>query len=206
MYKKFIIFDLDGVLINSIKNMEISWNKVRDTYNLTQKFQTYFEHIGKPFNEILNDIGIKKNQNEIKKLYKNHSIKHFKKIKIYPGVLNTIKYFKKKKIQIAIVTSKDKHRTKKLIDHFKLNIKLAVSPSKKLKGKPNPDTILYAIKKAKIKRKDCIYIGDTATDFLAAKNAKIDFVFVNYGYFNDKIKCKYKINKFQELKKIINVK
>ena len=70
MYKKFIIFDLDGVLINSIKNMEISWNKVRDTYNLTQKFQTYFEHIGKPFNEILNDIGIKKTRMKLKNYIK----------------------------------------------------------------------------------------------------------------------------------------
>ena len=49
--------------------MEISWNKVRDTYNLT-KVSNLFE-LGKPFNEILNDIGIKKNQNEIKNYIKS---------------------------------------------------------------------------------------------------------------------------------------
>ena len=36
--KKIVIFDLDGVLIDSIKNMEVSWNHVASKYGLNIKF------------------------------------------------------------------------------------------------------------------------------------------------------------------------
>ena len=205
MKKKFLIFDLDGVLIDSINNMQLSWKMIQKTYNLNQEFEVFFKHLGKPFNQILTDIGIKLNQDRIKNSYKKWSIKYFNKIKIYPGVINNLNFLKKKKYKIGIVTSKDKVRTRKIINIFKLNIDLHVSPTKLLKGKPNPDTLLYAIKKMRLKKSECVYIGDTKIDYLAAKRAKIDFIFANYGYFNDELDCKNRINKFSEIKNIIDV-
>ena len=55
------------------------------------------------------------------------------------------------------------------------------------------------------KNTECVYIGDTKIDYLAAKKAKIDFIFASYGYFNGKLNCTNQINKFFELKKIIDV-
>ena len=46
------------------------------------------------------------------------------------------------------------------------------SPEKNLKGKPHPDQLLKVITELKVKKNQCIYIGDTYIDFLAAKNAK----------------------------------
>ena len=53
---------------------------------------------------------------------------------------------------------------------------------KNLTGKPHPDQILNVIKKLNVKKKDCVYIGDTNIDYLSAKNAKIDFIFAEWGY------------------------
>ena len=55
-------------------------------------------------------------------------------------------------------------------------------PQKNLIGKPYPDQILNVIKKLNVKKKDCVYIGDTNIDYLSAKNAKIDFIFAEWGY------------------------
>ena len=97
--KKIIIFDLDGVLFDSKKNMSISWKKVQNIYNLNNVlFEEYFKHIGKPFNEILKLIGIKKNHEKISQTYQNESSKHKSTIKYYNKTIQTLSYLKKKKL------------------------------------------------------------------------------------------------------------
>ena len=62
---KLYMFDLDGVLIDSKKNMEASWNRCKITHSLEPSFTDYFDHIGKPFEDILSAIGIEDNHQEI---------------------------------------------------------------------------------------------------------------------------------------------
>mgnify|MGYP000400629060 CR=1 FL=1 len=52
--KTLYIFDLDGVLIDSKENMEKSFNSL----NTGRDFKDYFKLIGKPFKDILTEIGI----------------------------------------------------------------------------------------------------------------------------------------------------
>ena len=59
--KKVLIFDLDGVIIDSKTNMFFSWSKVQDVHSLKKfKFKNYFQNIGRPFYDILKILGIKK--------------------------------------------------------------------------------------------------------------------------------------------------
>ena len=42
--KKFLIFDIDGVLVDSKKNMELSWSKVQKKHYLQNiKFELFIE-------------------------------------------------------------------------------------------------------------------------------------------------------------------
>lgn len=182
--KKFdtVIFDLDGVLINSKKNMEKSWDQVRNKMNIRQSFNEYFTFIGYPFEKILNKIGIYKNINQIKKIYQKQSIKNLRFVKVNSGVIETIKILRKNKIKLGLVTSKDIKRTKMILKKFKIPIKIIVSPQKNLRGKPFPDQILSAIKKLMSSKKKTCYVGDMLVDYKAARNAKIEFIFASYGY------------------------
>ena len=55
----FFIFDLDGVLLNSIENMNFSWNQTtRKKFNILTKFSSYKKYIGIPFTKILTNLGI----------------------------------------------------------------------------------------------------------------------------------------------------
>ena len=183
MYKKkLIIFDLDGVLIDSKANMELSWNLVNKKFNLKIPFSRYFKHIGKPFRIILLNLGIKNELNEIKKQYIKNSIKYSKKIKLYKGIRDVLYFLKKKKIKTAIVTSKERKRTIKLLNFFKIKVNYTECPNRILRGKPCPDHIIKIIKKFKINKKYCAYIGDTIFDKTAAEKSKIDFVLADYGY------------------------
>ena len=41
---KMIVFDLDGVLIDSRENMKVSWQQVNKKLNFGVKFSDYFLH------------------------------------------------------------------------------------------------------------------------------------------------------------------
>ena len=58
--KKLIIFDLDGVIIDSKENMRVSWKAVNKSLNLKISFKRYFDKIGMPFEDILKKLRILK--------------------------------------------------------------------------------------------------------------------------------------------------
>ena len=201
--KKIILFDLDGVLIDSKKNMFRAWKMVQKKHNIKTKFNKYFENIGIPFQEILKKLKIKKNIKKIEKTYKDESSKSLNQIKTFPGVINFLKNLKKNKIKIGIVTSKDKGRTLMITKKLQVNFNVIVCPSKKLRGKPYPDQINKALNKFSENKKYICYVGDTQIDSIAAKRAGVEFIFASYGYGSGRHKAK--INKISELKKFLNI-
>ena len=200
---KLVLFDLDGVLVDSKKNMEISWSAVQKNFGIKVPFKNYFKNVGLPFKEILKKNFIKKNLNEIEITYNKESICNFDKIKLYPGVNKTLKDLKRRRITLGIVTSKNRSRTIKLIKKFKMNIKLVVPYSRKLRGKPFPNQLLKAMQMAKINKVNTLYVADMLVDYKAAKNAKISFLYTKYGYGKKYIFYKHCIKKITDLPKII---
>ena len=197
-----VIFDLDGVLINSKENMNTAWNAVKKKFNIKKKFSDYFKWIGYPFTEILDKLEIKNKQQEIKKCYYATSLKKINKIKPYKNVKKVLQYLKKKGIKMAIVTSKNKKRTVKIVKKMNFPINNIVCPSVLNKGKPYPDQMNIALKKAKINRNNVVYVGDMHVDYQFSKNARINFIFAEYGYGKNN-KYKYNIKSINDLRKFI---
>ena len=181
--KKVLIFDLDGVLVDSKINMEKAWAAVQKKFNFQEKkFKDYFSKIGQPFNIILSQLSILNNHKKIKKCYDSNSIKNLEVVKFYPKTIKELKWLYSKNFHLCIVTSKDKIRTTLMLGDVKKLFSTIQCPQKNLIGKPYPDQILNVIKKLNVNKKDCVYIGDTNIDYLSAKNAKIDFIFAEWGY------------------------
>ena len=181
--KRVLIFDLDGVLVDSKINMKKAWAAVQKKFNFQEKkFRDYFSKIGQPFNIILSQLSILNNHKQIKKCYDSNSIKNLDIVKFYPKTIKELKWLYSKNIYLCIVTSKDKIRTNLMLGDAKKLFSIIQCPQKNLIGKPYPDQILNVIKKLNVKKKDCVYIGDTNIDYLSAKNAKIDFIFAEWGY------------------------
>ena len=201
--KKLVLFDLDGVLFDTKKNMKYSWDLTSKRYNLKISFKKYSCFIGRPFKDLLKLLKIKKNFRSIEKSFSNISKKNLNKVKIYPGLKNVLNYLKRKKIIIGIVTSKDKFRTKKILQKFNIKIKIIQCPEKGIKGKPYPDQINKILKKTRIRRNNCIYVGDTKVDQLTARAAKIDFLFAKYGYKIGIKKSKFFIKRLEQIKDYI---
>jgi len=201
--KKLIIFDLDGVLFDSKKNMNNSWKKVKEKFKIKKSFVAYFQYIGLPFKKILFKLHIKNNLKEIEMTYKKESLKLLNQITLYPNVKETIINLRNN-YKLAIVTSKDITRTKMLLKKNKIPMQVVIAPRKNLRGKPYPDQILKAIKISKTKKNDSIYVGDTEIDYNCAKNSGIRYIHAKYGYKQVRISSKYVISKFNSLPRILS--
>jgi len=69
-----------------------------------------------------------------------------------------------------------------VLDLLGFEFDIVQTPNEKLKGKPAPDHLLYAMSELEVSASDTIYIGDMNVDFLAAKNAKVDYIHAIWGY------------------------
>ncbi|MCI7046826.1 MAG: HAD hydrolase-like protein [Helicobacter sp.] len=181
---KHVILDMDGVLIDSLALMRESWEQSGGSRYAP--FDEYKKLIGLPFNEICLKLGIKIDKiHEIKNRYFSFNDKNVDKIKLYPGVKETLQKCGEKEIKISVVTSKNYHSAQEIIQHFGLEIDCLVAPDMPYysgRNKPFADPLLYACIKNKVQPSQSIFVGDMLSDYQSAKEANIDFVFASYGY------------------------
>lgn len=193
--KELIVFDLDGVLINSKDNMRESWESVQKTHKVTVSFNDYFKHIGKPFHNILTDLGIDESHDKIKLTYDLKSKSSIDDIKPYPyviEVLNTLSL----KYKLAIVTSKSKDRTEQILKSFP-KFDYVCSPCETLRGKPHGDQLDHVMKICKATPEKTIFVGDMIFDKQCAENCGVDFYYATWGY--GELKCKNNLKDFRDL-------
>ena len=189
---KLYIFDLDGVLIDSKKTMEIAWEECRRVHNIeslnlngSNSFDSYFLHIGQPFEDIMHKLGIHASIAEIKKTYIETSLANLDKTKPYDGVFETLGQLNAKK---AIVTSKPIATTNKILEDWPIKFDSVVCPCdhpsgiKHYRGKPAPDMLLNVISRLNEDPQDSVYIGDTQIDQQSANRAGTHFYYADYGY------------------------
>ncbi len=198
MKKKLIIFDLDGVLINSINNMRMSLKETANYHNLKLNFKIYKKNLGLPFEKIMSNMGIKKNIQDLKKSYIYFSRKNISKIKISKKNLLDLKFLKKR-FYLCIYTSKDRSRSVKITNKYKLFDYLLTSDDVK-KGKPDPEGIKKIMKKFKTNKENVLYVGDSLYDYKCAKKAGIYYCHASWGY--DKLRNFKDISKIKNLKEI----
>ena len=199
---KAICFDLDGVIINSLPNMQKSWEETCKKNNLYISFLKYKKLIGLPFKEILKKLNIKNKFNIIQSDYRNFSNQNLKLIKCYPDIKKILKKLSKKN-KIVIITSKERNRSIKILKLKNINYDLLVTPSDVKKGKPHPESIKKVLEKFSLNRKNILFIGDTVFDYMFAKNSKVDFLFANWGYGSINYKNLKRLNKPVQLLKYI---
>ena len=196
---KTYIFDLDGVLIDSAHMMEQAWNLCMLEHGLEQPFSEYFKHIGKPFRDIMKELGIDEVE-AVKHTYDKASLELMEYcLEFYDDVETVLGYLKQEN-KIAVVTSKTAERTNVILDRLDVEFDYVVSPKKGLRGKPAPDQILFCLAMTQTDPKDAVYIGDMQVDYEAATRAGIDFIHASYGYG----KCDHSVKSIKNLNSLLD--
>lgn len=184
MNKKFVIFDIDGTLIDTKRQVVQSLvNILKEHLNIEKKYKELEFAFGIPGNKTLELLGVT-NVDEIFPLWQEEIFNMSYLSKIYDGVEEILMELKKRGLLLGIVTSRNDIELirdinlKKIINYFNI----IVTYSDKYLPKPNPDQLLKAIDLAKVKKESAVYIGDTLYDYYSAKNAGMDFILAKWDH------------------------
>lgn len=180
--KRLILFDLDGVLLNSEDNMRRAWEVVREKAGIQHPFEDYFSKIGRPFQDILAMIGIRENTRRIEQIYMAASFDFLSNAVFFPDTEKTLQEISRRGLKLGVVTSKDEPRTRAVLRQLDVTFTTVQSPVGNYRGKPAPDYLLLAMAEAMIDPADCVYVGDMDTDHEAARRAQIDYIHAAWGY------------------------
>ena len=182
MIKRLMLFDLDGVLLDSKDNMRKSWMHVLERTNLKITFEDYFSRIGRPFRDIMIDLGVLSDLEKIEKIYMTASFDFLEEAIFFPNVRDSLNQLHASGVKLGIVTSKDELRTKAVLQQIDTPFVTIQSPSGHYRGKPAPDYLMIAMAEAGEDPSDTLYVGDMRTDYEAARRAGIDYVHAAWGY------------------------
>tara|TARA_B100001113_G_scaffold298994_1_gene257241 strand:- start:275 stop:865 length:591 start_codon:yes stop_codon:yes gene_type:complete len=193
---KLYVFDLDGVLIDSLQNMSQAWDAVRVKHEIDTPFEDYKAQIGKPFPDIMRELGLYHRHFEIYQTYKTYSRLHYDMIPLYEGVFETLTELKNRGHKIALCTSKARDSVK-LIEHKLPEFDIISCPKQGLRGKPAPDQLLHCMAYCNVDPVDTIYVGDMIYDQQAAHRAGVHFEYATWG-FGD-IECAHSLKSISHL-------
>ena len=192
---KAVIFDMDGVLIDSTKFCSISHDRLFKEYNIIISGKEHKKYIGMSLRDKLNEIGgkynIKFNLEKITKKLVKHQLELMKgELKPNKKNLELIKELKNDSIKIAVATSSSYYRAKKYLKMIKIFPKLDVFITKDdvKRHKPFPDLFLKAVKELKLKPSECIVIEDAINGVIAAKKAGCKCIAVETSFSKKELK------------------
>lgn len=210
-----IIFDLDGTLIDSAKDIINCLKKSFEENNIKYNIQNERILIGPSLNDMIDIVSPnlsnhqkEKLVNKFKEIYDNSD---YKNTNLMIGVRELLDELKEMKIKIYIATNKRLVPTKRIlkklsIENYFERVFTIDFNNGKLMGKT--EVIKYIINKLKLKKDQTIYVGDTESDIIAAsKNGLKPIIFLNgYGKKEDIFKSKptHTINEILDLTAIVN--
>ena len=182
MKHKLVLFDLDGVLLDSKPNMARAWQEVRSRLDVKTPFADYFALIGRPFGDIMDRLGLGGRAKEIEGVFHQASLKHMALAQFYDGAERTLRLLAVKGMSLGVVTSKDRSRTDKALAGLNVEFATVRTPVDGYRGKPAPDLLLVAMAQANTDPADMAYVGDMDVDQTAARRAGIKFIHAAWGY------------------------
>ena len=192
---KALVFDLDGTLVDTKYDM-------LDAGNLVFKSQGWATRL-KGFSGLqiaiqggrailrygLKEEGVRFNDKLLMDYYKlyldNYDTVLDKKSVNYDGVVATLEKLQLMGVKLGLCTNKPERQARELlkrlglIDFFKDSF---IGSDTVGIAKPNAKPLLEAISRLDKKPEDVFFVGDTNTDAEAAKNARVHFIFCNYGH------------------------
>ena len=178
-----VLFDMDGVLIDSRESMRCAWTNVNTQFNLNIRFTEFLEQIGKPFESILTELEIdSQKHSSIKAEYGRSVSQKSDMIKVYRCIPYLLRTLKLRKIKIGVVTSKEYWRADRIVDQYVMPIDILICPEHTNEGKPSGEPILKALTKLQSLQKNCLYIGDMESDQSSAINAGVNYGHACWGY------------------------
>lgn len=194
--KKAILFDLDGTLIDSAPDLALAINHMLTEMG-REKISTDIirSWVGNGAS-ILVQRGLS-GQSEIDPNLDPELLKKSLAIFLafyadnvcidtvtYPNVRSSLKILKAKGYRLVIVTNKPYDFIQPILDGLALNglFELLIGGDSLATRKPDPLPLLHACETLNLSVEQCVMVGDSKNDILAANAASMQSIGLSYGY------------------------
>lgn len=188
---KAVLFDMDGVLFDSMKNHATVWNLAMQQYGMTLSREEAYMHEGRTGAGTINIVsqrerGYEASEEEIKQIYQTKSdiFNKLPKAERMPGAYEVLQKIKSEGLIPMVVTGSGQLSLLDKLNHnfpdiFKQELMVTAFDVKY--GKPNPEPYLMALQKANIQANEAIVIENAPLGVRAGVAAGIFTIAVNTG-------------------------
>lgn len=177
---QLVLFDLDGVLVDTLPVMQSAWQAVRAHHGIEIPFGSYAQHLGRPFADIMAVLGVPQAE-DVARTYDRVSVRDAHLARPFAGVEAALRNIAADGCRIGVVTSKPLMRAVPLLERLGCPFAVVRTPTGE-RGKPAPDTLLTALVETGTDPAEALYVGDMAVDQEAAGRAGIRYVHAAWGY------------------------
>jgi len=205
-----VIFDLDGTLIDSYEAHVESFHRALSRFGLTVKDEEIYRRFGKPAKQIIKEI-LPENQhrhiNEIVRYKRLEFIETSKDMQVFDGVETLLKYLKDKGFSICLATSADSPSVTRVVNKFDLEnyFDVIISSNDVKEAKPNPEMFIQASKRLEVEPQNCLVVGDSPFDVIAAKKAGMKIIIVDNNPFQKAEILSYKVPIISNINQLANI-
>lgn len=209
---KLIIFDLDGTLVDTSRDITNALNYALNSYGLKSfTVEDTIKMIGEGITRLIEKVlGAEKFQERdtvIKRFldyYSEHVIDYSE---VYPHVRETME--KLNGYKKAVISNKREYLSTKLLDKLDLlkYFDLVVGSDTTSEKKPSAMPVIYVLTKLGVNLHEAIMVGDSNYDIEAGKKAGVKTVAVTYGYREKQylMSADYVIDSFKELPAVLDI-
>jgi HAD superfamily hydrolase (TIGR01549 family) len=171
-----ILFDLDGTLIDSVYEHVFAWSASLRSVGIVVPNWKIHRRIGmngeSMVRQLLREPEINRRTVNVGSLEKKHDgtfQKAASKIRLLHGARELLCYLSRSGIRWAIATTGNRKQTRRLLRDLEIPAGTIVTTGDDVrKAKPSPDVFVLAAQRLGVPIENCIVVGDSPWDMLAA--------------------------------------
>ena len=208
---KAIVFDVDGVLIDSNKIIVEAYQKTAETLGLRiPSPHEVLGLMGRPLSEITKILWPKSDIELYMKEYRRLFMDENLVIPAVEGAVDAVREIRESGFRVGVLSGKIAFFIKKHLKEAGFNIdwfEVMVSFETTKKHKPDPEPLLFVINQLDVKPEETVYVGDAISDYECARDAKVEYFAVLTGALRredlEELRVKNIINSVVELPDLV---
>lgn len=171
-----ILFDLDGTLVDSVYEHVLAWAVTLRSVGIVVPSWKIHRRVGMSgesmIRQLIREPEVHRRGLEAGRLEKKHDAEFKKavsKISLLPGTRALLRYLNRSGIRWAIATTGNRKQTAHLVRKLEVpSPRVVVTGDDVEKAKPSPDVFVLAAERLDVAIENCIVVGDSPWDMLAA--------------------------------------